>query len=887
MTQNIRISRSFVGKNGKMLSMPEVVELIKNSGYTKRYCDAIRTETDKDLRYSYKEQLYKCEFTSVMNGNRCIENITALTGYLVADIDDYDGDYDELREKIIADKVLNPVLVFTSPSGKLKCVLKLKQLEYAQLSGQDASDLHREYYKQVVVYFAEKFGVVPDTSVTDGSRIHYLSHDENPYYDVNEPECAIPFYPIGDDDVEREYLVYVGAKNGGNEIPKMVSGDFDSQHYLEKINRVIEDIKLDENGDFLYDRDHKEFVGSRSEGTAKIEVSDKVGAPLKGYDLKFRLNVVAMWLFGGDVVKADDFLRNAFDDYGVGNWNRCSNSHKKYEPNYNVFMWLLKTYNFQMFHDGWERTTISFMDVENRKSVEDITVASKWGDLMRKYCLPKFLDNLMQSLEGVKDPIKDATLYSFITVMSGFARRQEVWYNGEPCGLNLILNVLGSAASGKSAMLKGVEKLLPSLNYAAEVFFENDKVRANLDRREYERAIKNGEDCDAPLPARQILNTSTNATLSAFIKTLQENNGKFVLVNPEYSNITRSEKGQYGGLLSAFKDIFDNHDVGCDTKTELKDGFRNTAFRANCAVMLSGTFGQFDELYKKNIEDGLLSRSIYYTLPTPKFSEYELPDQMRKKWATMMSEIEMEFLQWHFWCALQPDNHRQWRMREDDFKKMKVEMKNIVVKYCEIYCLNDEVGGAIQSFLFRLAHNVTRVAALLSSLAMFERFWWNPDLKDPKSYAMNPTIYKNDPDSGVSVYKNYAYDDYVNSLRVPYGDVDDEVARFNAVNDYSYISFDYMMAALEILTPSIIHGIRAFERYRNENLVKNSNPLNSEPIYLALQECEDEFTFSDYKQHLAKLRVGKNTDGKVVTRALNRLVSEGMVEKKENNYRIL
>lgn len=891
--QNIRISNDFGGRNGSFYSLGEVADLIKNDEITKRYTNALRDKNvPEELHSSYKAQLKKCEFASVCNGERKIANIQELTGYLVVDIDEDGVDYEHLRQQLISDNELNPVLLFTSPSGKMKFVIRLMQLEHCQLKGQEASDLYGKYYRQMVIYMVDRYGVTPDLSCSDGVRLCYMSHDDNPFYAAGEPYCDIKFYDVDDElVVERYGLIASDVSSNVRPQRKLSDDDFDRDMYIEKVKRLCEDIVIDEKGDYVYDKEHKETIGSRSGGTAKTNID---GA--SGYALKWRLNVAVMWMFGGDIHKAQRFIDTSFTDARdpIHVWNPCSKEHLKYSPCWNVVLWIIETFGFKTLHTA-PVTEMKYMDdfVDNMKH-GDVTIAGRWDDIMREYGLPKMLDKLMRCL-NCDNPKKDVTLYSFLTLMSGFAKRQEVCYNEGVYGLNLFLNVLGSAASGKSAMGSSIKYLLPSLNFAANEFNKNSYANYKIALAEYEKSKKSKKkqvdgqtQCDIPPEEPpKMFNTYVNSTANGFCRVLQENNGKFVFSNTEYSNLTKTERGDYGGMLSYFKNVFDNDAIGVVTDTGLRERTLNNVSEPNCSIMLSGTFGQFKALYPTP-EDGLLSRSLYYILPTIPIEDYEYPDQINTKQNKVMPELELEFLQWHYWCALDKNNRRRWRFRDEDLIKFKAVMRNTIVKCGEIYCNGDEVSTNIQSFLMRFGHNVVRVAALLSSLSLFERNYYNPKYADDNIvFAQNPKLYKYDMLNNTMITtKEFTYMNYVEvQCGYPYSNDANECNAFNTVNECSYINYEYAVAALKILMPSLIYGVRMFEIYRKgNNILKNVNPIDSNPIYIAFQKCSSKFTFSDYKNVLSVVKGVDDINNTTVSRAIKRLCSEGFIEKNDNCY---
>lgn len=875
MEKIFNLSESLNEYGKTMCSFSDLLQVIQLDKTTQKVCEALRGGNLSEARErELKEMLKTVEFNSITEKHRRRENIKEFTGYLCIDLDDRGVDYDELREKLIKDTVLNPTLIFTSPRGKLKMVLHLEQLHNA------TEDEFTDYYKQCVIYIAEKYGVVADTNCNNPVCLCFVSHDDNPYYNPEEPLCQIQFYQVGSEEVATTYGYYANDKEKG--IKTHNGGGYNDEMYSEWLKTVKDDL-ITVDGDYDYDRNReKVFIGSVSGGTAVDH-----GTGFMGYALKYRLSVCAMWLYNNNTAKAQRLIENCFADASDREhpWNRCCSSHSRFKPEKDVLLWFLKTFGFKSMYE-LPKTTFEFaQELKADFSQRDATIAEKWEAISREYQMPEIL-NLIMADETASNESKDVMLYSALATMSGFARNTYVRYNKGDSGLNLTLNVIGSSASGKGYMSKQTNLMLRSLDAFARTLnaqnYKQYKRELFAWNKQASRQQNNNDDFDLtgeqPEPPIVLINQTNLATSNAWARILKQNNEKMVLVNTEYSNLVKMENGKYGGLLSQMKNIFDNDPVGNLSATALAEGKIDTVQHPNCGVLLSGTFGQFRQLYT-SFEDGLLTRSIFYIVPD---KEFDLVPLFGSNQQERENKIEKLFINWYL--ANHYGGKTSLVLSDADFEKLRVEMNKFVNEVSKDYDLGDEVGSACASMFRRFPHIVFKVAALLQTLKSVEENGWdeNDDRTPEEMLWQQRTYWRSHRDNKLQLDGEYTADDYVKAQNNDYSFIRDEIEREQHEDPRPMpvrLEYNWIEAAWKLLMPSLLYGLRMLGTYRKEdNAMGNVNPLKGQAKYMALELCDKTFRYTDYKKMLDLVRKKDTTDN-TVAKYLNQLQAEFFVLK--------
>ncbi len=154
-------------------SASALIDEVKSDAH-KATCDKIRSEPDKDKRSKLKSQLPAVTASGVFS-KRSASALDKHSGFLIADIDLDDNKHLEDAKTLSDlrfDLCTSPhvAFLFKSPSGGLKVGFCI-----------DASD-HEAAFKTVKYFMKEERDVTIDKSCSDVSRLCFLSHDPQAWY---------------------------------------------------------------------------------------------------------------------------------------------------------------------------------------------------------------------------------------------------------------------------------------------------------------------------------------------------------------------------------------------------------------------------------------------------------------------------------------------------------------------------------------------------------------------------------------------------------------------------------------------------------------------------------------------------------------------------------
>ena len=179
-------------------SAQTLIEAIRADHY-KAEVDAIRSAPDKDTRSRYKAKLPAVTASGVFS-KRAASALVKHSGILIADIDLDEnpqlmvaGQLDAIRDELRADEYTH--FLFVSPSGGLKVGVKIDAT---------CADSHKAAFVTVREWFSSTFGLVIDKACSDVSRLCFLSHDPDAYYNAKsatiktiaaaKESAALPFW---------------------------------------------------------------------------------------------------------------------------------------------------------------------------------------------------------------------------------------------------------------------------------------------------------------------------------------------------------------------------------------------------------------------------------------------------------------------------------------------------------------------------------------------------------------------------------------------------------------------------------------------------------------------------------------------------------------------
>lgn len=341
------------------LTIAQCAWAISSPKKTAQICRAIREAKDDDERRQLKRGLRCLLFHAKYNGGRAQANVENLTGYLCIDLDDdltTSGNkvcFSELKNELANDHILNPCLLFRSPSDKLKCVVYVPQLD--GVGGDGHTEEFHKWYNAVAAYFFNAYGLLVDTSCRDTARNCYMSHDPAPHLNENG-EVRIELDTIKEAENaltwNRICAIEAGRKNGGNITERFHANtrnftENDQKRYKSKLEAKLGALLVGEDGDWCYNKDFiVTGIGSRTNGTNTITIFDKCGE-ISGYELKWRVLEVGVLLYK-DKNTAQRWVERHFPEARKhSTWTPICESNMRISPKLSVLEWVLRVGGFR------------------------------------------------------------------------------------------------------------------------------------------------------------------------------------------------------------------------------------------------------------------------------------------------------------------------------------------------------------------------------------------------------------------------------------------------------------------------------------------------------------------------------------------------------------
>lgn len=115
------------------------------------------------------------------SGKKLEDKIIKLTGLLHVDIDNYQGDLKELKNKLAGDKYIH--LAFISPGGR--GIKIFTRVQYKNEGIKNQIDEFGLYINEFIAYIESKYNVTCDKSARDITRLCSLSYDKDLIYNAN------------------------------------------------------------------------------------------------------------------------------------------------------------------------------------------------------------------------------------------------------------------------------------------------------------------------------------------------------------------------------------------------------------------------------------------------------------------------------------------------------------------------------------------------------------------------------------------------------------------------------------------------------------------------------------------------------------------------------
>lgn len=265
---------------------------------------------------SLKKKLLPAFTASGTFSERKGDYLLTYSGYIILDFDNCDLMYIAV---LIADKVLNPVLIFRSPSGKgIKMVVYVKN---------GTAENHLRYFNAISLYLLDTYRLTVDSSGSDLARLCFLCMDENAYFSYDgyiESEKLLamlpPSVPLCRDAINR---VSIPDPCRENPLRPPSSSIQDGSKPSDELNQLAQ----------VHDRaEHAIIDAGWRQDPRNNELWVRPGKELKdGISAKYNLSLTeGIWFFTCFSSNGGKLKRKGYTDVQLiceleydGDWQRC------------------------------------------------------------------------------------------------------------------------------------------------------------------------------------------------------------------------------------------------------------------------------------------------------------------------------------------------------------------------------------------------------------------------------------------------------------------------------------------------------------------------------------------------------------------------------------
>ncbi len=153
--------------------LDDVHRYITTSEVARKNTEELRSIKDEKQHREFKAKNFDSVTFSGVFTKRCVDGLIEHSGLMVLDIDHVGEKVNELKGMFIIDQMLQPLMVFTSPSGDgLKVVVEI-DLEKAD---------HLTWFYALKGYVSEIYGISLDEKCKDVGRACFLPYDKECYF---------------------------------------------------------------------------------------------------------------------------------------------------------------------------------------------------------------------------------------------------------------------------------------------------------------------------------------------------------------------------------------------------------------------------------------------------------------------------------------------------------------------------------------------------------------------------------------------------------------------------------------------------------------------------------------------------------------------------------
>lgn len=342
--------------------------------------------------------------------------------------------------------------------------------------------------------------------------------------------------------------------------------------------------------------------------------------------------------------------------------------------------------------------------------------------------LPDFLSDFISVF--IEKQEKETALFCMLTLLSGVLPNYKVEYMGDFFEANLYAYLYGSAGIGKGVMKKCKQVLMlihkEKKERAARALLEYLQEQQQQRRRSKgkgkgvlsDEAVNDSNDvcndntdCNiefSVMPPDEMLFVPANNSKSNIYKLAYENDGRFIISEPEALTLITALKQEFGAFTDLLLLAFHHETYSYSRKAD-----RTIEIEFPCLTILLSSTHQHVNHFFKDVENGLYSRFVFYKVySTPEFKQ---PFYERMVDHSVKIQAKAEYVK-KLYKELQ--GHKEmpvyFRFTKAQASTMQEHFQNLKNEYRTVY--NDEMDGVVH----RYGLIFTRIAMVLSMLRQYD-----------------------------------------------------------------------------------------------------------------------------------------------------------------------
>lgn len=243
--------KDFTSKSVSESTLEEIIDIIRSDKKLQVLTETYRATKEKSLKQKCPLFAVACRFKD----GKARNNVVAMTGLSLVDIDHVDGNIEELKQKACNDE--HTYMCYTTVSGEgLRIIFQYNVDESLSLEQQMRQ--YARIFETGNDYYEQLLGVETDRKCKNVTRLSGLAHDANVYYNPK----ATPFTML-------DYPLFRKARTIVDKTEQWVEGNH--HNYLMKLCFLLSDYGVSESDTVEYLE--QEFAGYNGEDFPSLVAS--------------------------------------------------------------------------------------------------------------------------------------------------------------------------------------------------------------------------------------------------------------------------------------------------------------------------------------------------------------------------------------------------------------------------------------------------------------------------------------------------------------------------------------------------------------------------------------------------------------------------------------